>query len=189
MILVVFHTAGFNEKKKRDIYHEKKNKIKKKFLDAVGWKPYCSRLGRRALGRLAGRWGAGRGRWGSGLGAGRWLGVQARRQQAWQQALGRAARARACADGRAGRADARGRARQAGHGRAGGARTGAGARGRRAARHGTALQERAAGRQGACETRGVGARGARPGRAWARLVHWLGQFEAHAASLGFDLGF
>ena len=69
VILVVFHTAGFNEKKKRDIYHEKKKK-KIFFLDAVGWKPYCSRLGRWVLGRLAGRWGAGRGRWGAGLGAG-----------------------------------------------------------------------------------------------------------------------
>ena len=122
----------------------------------------------RALGVLAlGRWA---------LGAG--LGVQARRQQAWQQALGRAGTARACADGRwaCGRASrTRGRARRVRH-----------------ARHGRedwrwrAGQEHAAGRR---EGHGLGARGARPGRAWARLVHWLGQFGAHAASLGFDLGF
>ena len=68
-----------------------------------------------------------------------------------------------------------------------GARTGAGVRGRRAG--GRARQERAAGRRGAREAHVVGARGARPGRAWAHLVHWLGQFGAHAASLGFDLGF
>ena len=168
----------------------KKKIIKKKnFLDAVGWKPYCSRLGRRALGAGALGWALGRWAWALGLWAGRWALARRAGAQAAGVAAGAGARGTAwtCADGRAGRADARGRARQAGHGRAG-------ARGRALARwagerHGTARQERAAGRQGACETRGAGARGARPGRAWARLVHWLGQFEAHAASLGFDLGF
>ena len=65
---------------------------------------------------------------------------------------------------------------------------GAGSRQRAAGRgraRGGARQD-AAGRCGAREAHGVGAR---PGRAWARLVHWLGQFGAHAASLGFDLGF
>ena len=89
------------------------------------------------------------------------------------------------------------RARQAIHGRAGahgrqgmdarGRAAGAGARGRRAG--GRAQQECAAGRRGAREAHGVGARGARPGLAWARLVYWLGQFGAHVASFGFDLGF
>ena len=51
MILVVFHTAGINEKKK-DIYHEKNNN--NKIFDAVGWKSYCSRLWSWAQG--AGRW-------------------------------------------------------------------------------------------------------------------------------------
>ena len=51
VILVVFHTAGINEKKKY-IYHEKKKKI----FDAVGWTSYCSRLWSWALG--AGRHGA-----------------------------------------------------------------------------------------------------------------------------------
>ena len=86
-------------------------------------------------------------------------------------------------------------------GRARGARTGSqGAAGEARGRKGTdarghaagkawTRQERAAGRRGAREAHGVGARGARPGRAWARLVHWLGQFGAHAARLGFDLGF
>ena len=79
--------------------------------------------------------------------------------------------ARACADGRGWRAEqASGTAR----------------RGRSARQAGRGRARRAAWARGA---RGVGARGARPGRAWARLVHWLGQFEAHAASLGFDLGF
>ena len=50
-------------KKKKDIYHEKKKK-KKKILDAVGWKPYCSRLGRRAR---AGRAWAAQGRAGLGV--------------------------------------------------------------------------------------------------------------------------
>ena len=87
--------------------------------------------GRWALGAGAlGRAGVGAGALGWALGAG--LGVQARRQQAWQQALGRAGTARACADGRGARGrqgtDARGRAagkagrgrsaRQAGAGRA-----------------------------------------------------------------------
>ena len=70
---------------------------------------------------------------------------------------------------------------QTGAGRA----DGRGARGRAQ----RARQEPAIGRRGAREAHGVGARGARPGRAWARLVHWLGQFGAHAASLGFDPGF
>ena len=54
-----------------------------------------------------------------------------------------------------------------------------------------ALGGTGAGERGAAapEAHGVGARGARPGRAWARLVHSLGQFGAHVASLGFDLGF
>ena len=129
------------------------------------------------------------------LGAGRWVRRAGARQQAWQQALGRAGTARVCADGRAGRT--RRGARQARHGRAGargrqgmdarGRAAGACAWGRRAG--GRARQERAAGRSGAREAHGVGARGAWPRRAWARLVHWLGQFRAHAASLGFDLGF
>ena len=118
-------------------------------------------------GKGAGRAGAGALGWA--LGAG--LGVQARRQQAWQQALGRAGTARACADGRGarGRASRTRRARQPRHGRAG-------ARGLALAR---GAGERAAGR----------GRSARQAGAWARLVHWLGQFGALIASLGFDLGF
>ena len=47
---------------------EKKNYFneKKKIFDAVGWKSYCSRLGRWALGR----WGAQA--WALGRWAGRW---------------------------------------------------------------------------------------------------------------------
>ena len=58
------------KKKKRDIYHEKK--IKNFFLDAVGWKPYCSRLGRRARGAWlgAGALGVGAGALSWALGAG-----------------------------------------------------------------------------------------------------------------------
>ena len=74
------------------------------------------------------------------------------------------------------------RARQARHGRAG-------ARGRRWRAGQASWRQGAAGRRGASEAHGVGARGPRPRRAWARLVHWLGQFGAHASSLGFDLGF
>ena len=106
------------------------------------------------------------------LGAG--LGVQARRQQEWQQALGRAGTALACADGRGARGRARG-ARTGAQGAAGVARdrkgtdargraAGACTRGRRA--RGRARQERAAGRRGASEVHGVGARPDVPGRAW-----------------------
>ena len=127
MILVVFHTAGINEKKRK----------KKKNLYRT-WMGYCPiELGARR-----------RGRWGAGLGAGRWargragagLGVQARRQQAWQRALGahwacsmrRRGRRRACrvlgAGARGWRADGRGRAWTGADGRGRG--TGADGRGR-----------------------------------------------------------
>ena len=90
------------------------------------------------------------------MGAG--LGVQARRQQAWQQTLGRAGTAWACSDGRAGRGrqgmDPRGRAADAGE------------RGRRA---GGRARQAGAGRA----RRTAWARGARglgvPGRAWSCL--------------------
>ena len=93
---------------------------------------------------------------GAGLGVlGAGLGVQARRQQVWQQALGRAGTARACADGAGvrGRRGARGRARRerqvrraAGKARTrGGARQGAAGRaGRAAGRHAGVRQARGA---------------------------------------------
>ena len=108
------------------------------------------------------------------LGAG--LGVQARRQQAWQQALGRAGTAWACADGRAGKAWA------CADGRAGRGRRGADARGRAAGKawtRGGARQALASGAGERAAGRGRQARGARgarrgragrglgvPGRAW-----------------------
>ena len=80
-----------------------------------------------------------------------------------------------------------------------------GARGRRACLGRAGVARRRHGRwaaraRGALERAGArgrrwrarqasGRQGAGPGRAWVRLVHWLGQFGAHAASLGFDLGF
>ena len=81
-----------------------------------------------------------------------------------------------------GRAAGRARERQA-H-RAAGARA-AGARGMR----GRARRARGRGAAGRAELAGhrrCARSHARPGRG---LVHWLGQFGAHAASLGFDLGF
>ena len=87
------------------------------------------------------------------------------------------------AGGRAERWLARGQG--AGRPAAGGAQQCA-VRGRRRAQR--ARQARAHGRGAAAARRG--ARGtAGLGVAWARLVHWLGQFGAHAASLGFDLSF
>ena len=140
----------------------KKTKKKTKNLYRKKWNLATAHVSRRLGAGALGRAGVGAGALGWALGAG--LGVQARRQQA----LGRAGTAWACANGRAGRGRRGSDARQA-------LERGAG--------------ERAAGRRGAREAHGVGARGAWPGRAWARLVPWLGQFGAHAASLGFDLGF
>ena len=131
---------------------------KKKFGIEPGW----------ATAQLSLRMGAGLGTGLGVLGAG--LGVQARRQQAWQQALGRSRTARACADGRG----ARGRAR--------GARTGAqGAAGEARGRQGTDARGRTAGagargrRAGGRARRGArqaqaGARGAAGWAACARLV-------------------
>ena len=64
---------------------------------------------------------------------------------------------------------------------------GAGARGRRAG--GRARQERAAGRCGAREAHGVGARGVRPGRAWACLCAQAGPVGCSCTRLGFQPGF
>ena len=64
MILVVFHTAGINEKKNY-IYHGKKNNN----FSAVGWKSYCNtkmmycgagQAGRRPGARPRPRYGLGR---------------------------------------------------------------------------------------------------------------------------------
>ena len=176
MILVVFHTAGINEKKKE----------KKKILYRT-WMGYCP-IELRAC--AAGRWGAGarrRGRWGAGLGAGRWargragagLGVQARRQRAlgahWARSRRRRGRRRACrvlgAGARGWRADRRRRART-GAGVRGRARTGVDGRGR--ARQGA--RGRAVGMQAG---RGRRAGHGRPGRglgaACARGLGQLGQ--------------
>ena len=91
-----------------------------------------------------GRWGAQAWALGWALGAG--LGVQARRQQAWQQALGCAGTARACADGRWCAWQASGRQ---------------GAAGRRGAREAHGVGARGA-RPGRTWARGLGV----PGRAW-----------------------
>ena len=142
---------------------KKKKKKKKFFLDAVGWKPYCSRLGRRALGAGALGWALGRWAWALGRWAGRWLGVQARRQQA----LGRAARrgrARTGEQGARTRADRRGRQGTDARGRAdgrwrAGQASGTARRGRSARQAGRGRARRAAWARGA---RGLGV----PGRAW-----------------------
>ena len=102
------------------------------------------------------------------LGSG--LGVQARRQQVWQQAPGRAGTERGCADGRGVRGQAR-RARQARHGRAGacgralarGAGERAAGRGRSARQAGEGCARRTAWARGA---RGLGAPSALAGPVW-----------------------
>ena len=72
-----------------------------------------------------------------------------------------------------------------GAGRWGGRRWGAGALG--AGRTGTRRWADWAQARGACAAGAGSVPGI--GRQGARLVHWLGQFGAHAASLGFDVGF
>ena len=132
------------------------------------------------------------------LGAG--LDVQARRQQAWQQADGRAGTARACADGRAGtaRACADGRA---GAGRASGRALGAralGAQDERAHRRWARWASgRAAGARGRASGRAAGRAGALLGARCARgtagrqhgraaCAHRLGQLGARALGLVFS---
>ena len=145
------------------------------------------------------------GRW-AGLGVlGAGLGVQARRQQAWQQADGRAGTARACADGRAGtaRACADGRA---GAGRASGRALGAralGAQDERAHRRWALgrwarwASGRAAGARGRASGRAAGRAGALLGARCARgmagrqhgraaCAHRLGQLGARALGLVFS---
>ena len=107
-------------------------------------------------------------------GAGRARGVRGQHRGALGWGVGRA---------QAGTAGLRGRwAWRAGRRWGARARRGPARTGGRARQVGTGSARRTAWAIGA---RGLGA----PGRAWARLVHWLGQFGAHAASLGFDLGF
>ena len=177
MILVVFHTAGINEK----IYIYLSLKKKNKFFGAVGWESYCNTnmmycdsgqaagwaLGVLALGAQAGR--AGRacwacrargrracvarrrhGRWAARAQARRALELAGARQQAQQQA------------GRAGGRRADGRQRRAG----------------RAGRTGREQQGR--------QARGLGARHAAwaPGLALGSALGALGPF-----SIRFDLFF
>ena len=155
-----FSIAGNNWKKKIN-YNEKR---KKKKIDAVGWKSYCSRLY------------CGARRW---LGAGwaHWARSRRKRGQAWAQAGVQGARGRRACVRRAGVARERGAGALGGMGAGALGGTGAGARGAgaRGREDGGARGARAAvgaGARGACgagpagrQTRGLGA-----GRAaWADL--------------------
>ena len=146
----------------------KKKKEKKKFCTEPGWATAQLSLGhaRQGAGAL-GRAGVGAGRWARGR-AGAGLGVQTRRQQAWQRALGAHwAHSRR----RRGQAWAQAGVQGAGRRLVAGVRTGANVRGRALACAGVRGRARQgkAGRAGARGRQAGGARqarGARPAWAW-----------------------